>query len=190
MPDPDQLEDSVPINTITTMQNMEAYLLPTPRVIPLWGYVGDVTTFVDGEEPDPREAYRLYLSVQFTDYVEFRHEDVVGYRDLASPLNPIGGMLVWLRAGAQISRVHVDTLEQQAGFLQGGIAGSSGTNFAGLQRGAGLGMANTFGGCGSFAVCGGGSFAGCGSFAVCGGGSFGGCGSFAVCGGGSFGGCR
>ncbi|HVG00550.1 MAG TPA: hypothetical protein VND68_11980 [Chloroflexia bacterium] len=143
-----------------------------------------------GEAHDPLNPNnrRLYLNLQFNEYIEFRSQDVVVYHSAKQP--PLASMIIWLPRTAQIKHVRMQTLDLQRGFLQGnmGVSGApQGLSSAGQASGGGSFL--TCGG-GSFLTCGGGSFLTCGggSFLTCGGGSFLTCGggSFLTCGGGSF----
>jgi hypothetical protein len=140
------------------------------------GYLGHA------HDPLNKNNRRLYLTLQFNEYIEFRSEDVVIFRDLGG--QPLDGMIMWLKRDASIKHVRMETLDLQRNFLQGNM-GSSGASQGFSPAGQGQ-----LGGGGSFLTCGGGSFLTCGggSFLTCGGGSFLTCGggSFLTCGGGSF----
>ena len=146
------------------------------------GYLGSAH---DPVHPTNR---RLYLTLQFNEYIDFRSEDVVLYRDLGGGV--MDGIVIWLQRAATIKHVRMETLDLQRTFLQGDI-GTSGAPQAHSPAGQGP-IGGSFLGCGggSFLTCGGGSFLTCGggSFLTCGGGSFLTCGggSFLTCGGGSF----
>jgi hypothetical protein len=92
-------------------------------VVALWGYrfSGSNVTF-------------LYLNLQFNDYLVISHEEVHGEKaayihhiDLATPLCPMAGSIVWVRAGANLRHVRSHTAtakaEQAAGMLHGAIQG-------------------------------------------------------------------
>ncbi len=72
-----------------------------------------------------REEYdRLYLSLNFNEYIEFPHNGVVHVEDAGGPDNPFSGSMVWLRHDTPVDHVRIDAVDLQRGFLQGGIAGS------------------------------------------------------------------
>jgi hypothetical protein len=68
-------------------------------------------------------SWRLYVTPNFSEYVEFAEADVVHSRTLQTgPSTPLGGTVVWLKRGANVMRVRTTSREAQADFLQGSIA--------------------------------------------------------------------
>jgi hypothetical protein len=160
---------------------------PPPTAIALRGYLGKALkrrppeAVIPNPDPDANvlepaaatvEYWRLYTSLQFNDYIEFREEDVITAQRLATPMAPTAGTLVWLKVGSIIEHVHVDTLELQAGFLQGSIAGGGGSGA--LAGGMGTGAPAWGGGtsipCGGTSIPCGGTSIPCGGTSIpCGG---------------------
>lgn len=71
-----------------------------------------------------REGYwRLYLTPELDEYVEFAEDDVAHSQETtaeAAPA-PFGGSCVWLREGAAVTHTRVSTRQMQAEFLRGGV---------------------------------------------------------------------
>jgi hypothetical protein len=146
-----------------------------------WGFAADAG----------REGYaRLYLNLQFNEYIEFETSAIVFSKDLGGQDRPFSGIAVWLRRSTTIQHVRVESLDLQRNFLQGtippafGNGGTSGSGGGSMVCGGGGSM--VCGGGGSM-VCGGGGSMVCnvGSM-VCGGGGSMVCGAAGsmVCGGG------
>jgi hypothetical protein len=77
-----------------------------------------------------REGFwRLYLTPELDQYVEFAEGDVEHTQEATAEQAPFGGSYVWLRAGAPVTHAQVSTRQMQAEFLRGGIT-------AGYLRGA------------------------------------------------------
>jgi hypothetical protein len=66
--------------------------------------------------------WRLYLSLELTDYIEVREEDIVHFESLDDSQTPLRGTAVWIKRGAEISHTSTSTREMQAEFLGGDIA--------------------------------------------------------------------
>jgi hypothetical protein len=66
-------------------------------------------------------TWNLYLTPKLDDYIQFSEQDVVHSQSLPTDYSPLGGTIVWLRAGTSIQHVQVGTLQAQADFLAGGI---------------------------------------------------------------------
>ena len=85
------------------------------NLIAIWGFPAS----------SGREEYdRLYLSINFNEYIEFPHNGVVHVEDAGGPENPFSGAMVWLRRDTPVEHVRIESVDLQRGFLQGGIAGS------------------------------------------------------------------
>ncbi|MGH7507162.1 MAG: hypothetical protein ACRELX_16020, partial [Longimicrobiales bacterium] len=70
-----------------------------------------------------RDGYwRLYLTAEFDEYVEFRDEDVENTEQLPEEQSSLGGLRVWIRKGATLEHTHITSHQVQAEFLRGGIA--------------------------------------------------------------------
>ena len=102
-------------------------LVPDPSQVPdarmLFGFLGKSS----------REGYwRLYLTPELNEYVEFQEEDVLHTQSFATPENPLGGKAVWVKRETNLLRTSTKSREAQAEFLQGDIAASL---LAGTTRG-------------------------------------------------------
>jgi hypothetical protein len=91
-------------------------LVPEPQShqpsVMLTGFVGKAS----GDK-----MWRLYMSAQMDEYVEFPeaallHSEAVPERD-----DPLGGTTVWLRPDTPLQHTRVTSRQVQAGFLQGEI---------------------------------------------------------------------
>jgi hypothetical protein len=67
------------------------------------------------------ETWRLYLTPQLNEYVEFNAQDVVLTHPLAAGQSPLGGTMVWLRRDATVKYTRTGTLQAQADFVRGDI---------------------------------------------------------------------
>jgi hypothetical protein len=71
-----------------------------------------------------REGFwRLYLTPELDQYVEFAEDDVEHRQEVSTERAPFGGSYVWLRKGAPVTHARVATRQLQAEFLRGGITG-------------------------------------------------------------------
>jgi hypothetical protein len=127
----------------------------------LWGYLYKDPCDCSGEE----DTWRLYLSLDFKEYIQFNHRSFAKQIDLFTDAQPLAGSLVWIKRTATVRRVREEKAEDEADFLQGAIArgflGASGSSSI-----LGLGMTATLrgepvdpgsgGGCGT-----GGAFSSC-----------------------------
>jgi len=91
-----------------------ARLVPNPAVAPdlvrLTGYLGR----------SARQGYwRLYQTMELTDYLEIAEDDIV-HSESPEDESPT---VVWVRREATIKRVHSESVQAQADFLRGDIAG-------------------------------------------------------------------
>lgn len=91
-------------------------LVPNPSEIPdvriLVGFLGKTT----------KEGYwRLYLSLDLKEYVEFRQEDVAHSEQLEREDSPLGGTAVWIKRDANLQHTRITSREAQADFLQGRV---------------------------------------------------------------------
>ena len=81
--------------------------------ITLVGYLGE------GAEAG---RWRLYLTPEFSEYVEFDEQAVV-HNETASPEQvSSGGTVVWLRHGTTLRHTRIASQQVQAEFLQGSIS--------------------------------------------------------------------
>jgi hypothetical protein len=70
-----------------------------------------------------REGFwRLYLTPELDEYVEFAEDDVVQTEEASKEQAPFGGSCVWLRQGASVTHTRVSTRQLQAEFLSGSIS--------------------------------------------------------------------
>jgi hypothetical protein len=65
--------------------------------------------------------WRLYLTPELNEYVEFSEQDVVHSQPISQEESPLGGSRVWLRSGASFRHTCIETRQAQADFLRGGI---------------------------------------------------------------------
>jgi hypothetical protein len=66
--------------------------------------------------------WRLYLTPELNDYLEFTEPDVLHVRPLEGRDHPLGGSAVWFRREANLVHTRAVSREAQADFLQGDIA--------------------------------------------------------------------
>lgn len=83
-----------------------------PDVILLVGFLGE--SLREGRR-------RLYLTPEFSDYVEFHSDDLAHSKTLDGEADPLSVTAVWLRREANLLRTRSSSREAQADFLQGGI---------------------------------------------------------------------
>ena len=65
--------------------------------------------------------WRLYLTPQLDEYVEFSSDSVVHTQPLQKEQSALGGSTVWLKAGTALNHTQVVQRQVQADFLSGGI---------------------------------------------------------------------
>jgi hypothetical protein len=65
--------------------------------------------------------WRLYLTPQLDEYVQFSESDVVHTQPLTPDQSPLGGSVVWLKAGTPLEHTHVAKTKMQADFLSGAV---------------------------------------------------------------------
>jgi hypothetical protein len=69
---------------------------------------------------DPQPGFwRIYQDLSFQSYLRVTEDDIVGTQTLATDDQPLLPSAVWVRRGAELEQVRVDTRRLQAGFLQG-----------------------------------------------------------------------
>ena len=61
--------------------------------------------------------WRLYLTPQLSEYVEFAEDDVLHSQALTEAQSPLGGTIVWLKPGVALRHTEVVTRSVQADFL-------------------------------------------------------------------------
>ena len=66
--------------------------------------------------------WNLYLTPRLDEYVQFSEQDLVHSQSISAEFSPLGGTIIWLRAGAPMRRVTVAPLQAEADFLSGAIA--------------------------------------------------------------------
>jgi hypothetical protein len=66
--------------------------------------------------------WNLFLTPKLDEYIQFSEQDVIHSQPLSVDFSPLGGTIVWLRAGTSVRHVTVATLDTQADFLAGSIA--------------------------------------------------------------------
>lgn len=77
---------------------------------------------------------RLYLSIEFDNYIEFDSSDIIASRKRSDGDNGIQHTIVWLKRDAVINQTKVRTREVQARFLRGSIADRFGTRPSGNRN--------------------------------------------------------
>jgi hypothetical protein len=71
---------------------------------------------------DAKEGFwRLYLTPQLDEYVQFAETDVIHSQPAQADQSPLGGTLVWLKSGTALQHTRVVKQNVQADFLAGGI---------------------------------------------------------------------
>ena len=65
--------------------------------------------------------WRLYLTPQLDEYVEFSADSVVHTQPLQKEQSALGGSTVWLKTGTALNHTQVVQRQVQADFLSGGI---------------------------------------------------------------------
>jgi hypothetical protein len=100
--------------------DLVAELVPDPTKLPevvvLRGYLGK----------SARARFsRLYVNLNFTEYVEVADEDVVATRALPANHNPLGGTVLWVKRNATLLRATVCSAQEHAAFLTGEITASA-----------------------------------------------------------------
>ena len=74
---------------------------------------------------DAKEGtWRLYLTPQLDEYVQFAEGDVVHSQPVQASQSSLGGTVVWLKAGTVLQHTQVVKQQVQADFLSGGITSS------------------------------------------------------------------
>ncbi len=74
---------------------------------------------------DAKEGtWRLYLTPQLDEYVQFTDADVVHSQPMQEAQSSLGGTIIWLKAGTVLQHTQVVKQQVQADFLSGGITSS------------------------------------------------------------------
>lgn len=76
------------------------------------------------QAPDGKN-WRLYLSLDFNDYLEIPQDALIDQKLLASDAYPLAGHIVWVDAGVNLRRIGINVREAQADFLRGEIASAN-----------------------------------------------------------------
>jgi hypothetical protein len=66
--------------------------------------------------------WRIYTTLDLDEYLEFEEKDVVHSRPIRAGESPIGGTIVWLRAGASVEHSTQFQAGRPADFLSGEVA--------------------------------------------------------------------
>ncbi len=88
---------------------------PVGDAVALWGY------FLRSSPNDP-DSSRLYLNINFDEYLEFGVQYVKHVELLASLDNPLGGHMVWVTRNAEVLHVQARSVLLESGFLQGQVS--------------------------------------------------------------------
>jgi hypothetical protein len=83
-----------------------------PHAITMFGLVG---------KSNQAGYWRLYLTLQLNDYVEFSEKDVLHHQQVPPASNSLGGTFVWLRREANLLHTRTTTQQVQGQFFQGAI---------------------------------------------------------------------
>jgi hypothetical protein len=97
-----------------------------PHVMRLAGYLGKSAR---------RGFWRLYLTLELSDYVEVAEDDIIHSQALVSQDDPLAGTVVWVRSDATLQHVRTESRQAQAEFLQGDITGAFLANTRGQVAG-------------------------------------------------------
>jgi hypothetical protein len=89
-----------------------------------------------GKPEQPRTAEqgwrRLYLSLEFSDFIDIRREAIVRVIDLRTPFNQLAGQGVWVRVGYDLFRGTTGFSSGQVGsFLGGSLTAGAGAAYGG-----------------------------------------------------------
>jgi hypothetical protein len=84
------------------------------------GQPPDVTILFGYPNRDPQPGFwRIYQDLGFQSYLRVAEPDVVGTQTLATDDEPLRPSAVWVRRGADVEQMRVESRRLQAGFLQG-----------------------------------------------------------------------
>jgi hypothetical protein len=83
-------------------------------------------------------TWRLYLSLEFDEYLEFRESDLVHVETLGGEGSPQAGTWVWLKPDAAVEHVRGEQRAMQGEFLGGAIS----KRFLRSSPAGGVGMAS------------------------------------------------
>jgi hypothetical protein len=99
-----------------TQDEIIANLMPDPTAPP------DVRALVGFLGKSPRDGrWRLYLTLELKEYVEFSEEDVLYSQSLRTEQNPLGGTIVWIERDAKLQHIRATPVRAQAEFLEGEV---------------------------------------------------------------------
>ena len=109
---------------------------------------------IQGQSSRGDGYWRLYLTLQFDEYVDIRKTDVAGSRPIPNDSSPLGRIAIWMPIDAEVYYTRVDARSLQASFLQGEIArahapqaGEAGPFLAGSLLGVSPGCRTASQGC-------------------------------------------
>lgn len=84
----------------------------TPNVAMLSGFLG---------KSNRNGFWRLYLTPELNNYVEFSEEDVMHSKPINTKESPLGGTFVWIKKDAEILHTHSMANKNQTEFLTGDV---------------------------------------------------------------------
>jgi len=98
---------------------LAAELVPDPTKLPdlvvLSGYLGTST----------RAGFsRLYVDLNFSEFVELADADVLARRSVPADQDPLGRTVLWVKRSAPLLRATVSSAQEHAAFLKGEITTS------------------------------------------------------------------
>lgn len=83
--------------------------------------IPDVKVLVGFVGKGSEGRWRLYLTPQLNDYLEFNAQDVLHTQPFATAQSPLGGTVVWINRNASLQHTQTAANQAQAGFVQGDI---------------------------------------------------------------------
>jgi hypothetical protein len=88
--------------------------LPPRDAVAIWGFLK--------EHPTDKNYWRLFLNMEFTEYIDFHDDYFIHEELLATTSNPLGGYMVWIERSAQVYYTTTVSRARQATFLMGALA--------------------------------------------------------------------
>lgn len=94
-----------------------------PEIIKDPNQVANITNFIGYIGKSNSEGIiRLYTSLEFNEYLEFKKEDIVAMKNVNDDVLLFGGTAIFVENTCEIKRVRTDTTKQQAMFLSGKVS--------------------------------------------------------------------
>jgi len=86
---------------------------PTQDMAAIWGFLI--------QNPKDKNWWRLYLNIEFTEFIEFQRDALIHYEHLGTQVNPLGGYMVWINRAAAVYYTAAVSRIRMASYLQGPI---------------------------------------------------------------------